>query len=154
MVKYSALALLAMATCVGAFAPQLSKSVASSELNALPPMIIGPMIKKMREEEAKKKMPMASSEESKGEAPGLRVGSNAWKWPPVWPYDQSTFMTQSQLEARKGRDMSQMASAMNGASAMPVPGDDDSFDPIQYWGEEKIGAKTTIDEAAKTKLTE
>merc|ERR1711976_98736 len=53
--------------------------------------IIGPMIRKMREEQAKKKMPMASDEEREGEAPGLRVGTGAWRWPPVWPYSEAEF---------------------------------------------------------------
>ena len=63
------------------FSLQKQKQIISSEL-----YIIGPMIRKMREEQAKKKMPMASEEERRDEAPGLRVGRGAWKWPPVWPY--------------------------------------------------------------------
>ena len=56
-------------------------SAAGTSLNAFapPPMIIGPMLKKMREEKAKKNMPLASDEERGTEAPGLRVGKGAWK---------------------------------------------------------------------------
>ena len=36
-------------------------------------------------------MPTASDEESANESIGLRVGRDAWKWPPVWPYDQDMF---------------------------------------------------------------
>lgn len=46
----------------------------------------------MREEEAKKKMPMASAEDLEGESVGLRVGPQAWKWPPVYPYDDELFL--------------------------------------------------------------
>ena len=60
-------------------------------LQSLPTMIIGPMIKKMRENQAKKRMPMIDAKDAQGQAPGLRVGGNAWKWPPIWPYDQDFF---------------------------------------------------------------
>ena len=88
MVKYSFLALAALAMAnmsTDAFAPKITSRVARTSLHAFAPptMIIGPMIKRMREEQEKKKMPMASEQERAYEAPGLRVGSSAWKWPPV-----------------------------------------------------------------------
>ncbi|GMI36458.1 hypothetical protein TrCOL_g256 [Triparma columacea] len=46
----------------------------------------------MREEEAKKKMPMASESDQENESVGLRVGPLAWKWPPVYPYDDELFL--------------------------------------------------------------
>jgi hypothetical protein len=67
----------------------------STELN-----IIGGAIRKMREEDAKKKMPMALPEEAEREAPGLRVGEQAWKWPPVYPYDRELFRRPDEEEVR------------------------------------------------------
>lgn len=60
--------------------------------------IIGGAIRKMRENDAKKKMPMALPEESENEAPGLRVGARAWKWPPVYPYDRELFRRSDEEE--------------------------------------------------------
>ena len=44
-------------------------------------------------------MPMASPEDAASEAPGLRVGPQAWKWPPVWPYDDELFRRPDEEEA-------------------------------------------------------
>jgi hypothetical protein len=71
-----------------------SPKISSTEL-----YIIGPMIRKMREENAQKKMPMASDDEKDGEADGLRVGEGAWKWPPVWPYDGDAFTPKKDIKA-------------------------------------------------------
>lgn len=57
------------------------------------------MIRKMRENSNKKNMPMAAPDELRLEAPGLRVGATAWKWPPVWPYDTSFFKRKVELDA-------------------------------------------------------
>lgn len=97
----------------------------STSLSAviMPPLIIGPMIKKMKEEEAKKKMPMADATEQANESPGLRVGANAWKWPPLWPYDSSLFITNSAFEEKQRKQqMDQMTSALTGIATMPQPG--------------------------------
>ena len=96
-------------TTSNAFAPAASSKAMTSSAQCsdsalhafLPPtLIIGPMIRRMREEQEKKNMPMASADESKNEAPGLRVGANAWKWPPVWPYDSNFFKRKSEMKAR------------------------------------------------------
>ena len=42
---------------------------------------------------------MASPEDAASEAPGLRVGPQAWKWPPVWPYDDELFRRPDEEEA-------------------------------------------------------
>lgn len=92
-------------------------SAAGTSLNAFapPPMIIGPMLKKMREEKAKKNMPLASDEERGTEAPGLRVGKGAWKWPPVWPYDREMFMRTEEIVSKQQQNALQ--GMLGGAAA-------------------------------------
>jgi len=109
-------------------------------------MIIGPMIKKMRDEQQKKKMPMATTEESQGEAPGLRVGNNAWKWPPVWPYDQQFFTPKVDLVAKQAPNL--MGAAMGGVPGAVEEEPLETFDPIKYWSEEKADARTKLDDQA------
>jgi len=60
-------------------------------------MIIGPAIRRMKEKEAKKKMPTASEEETLNESSGLRVGAGAWKWPPVWPYADELWLRPDEI---------------------------------------------------------
>jgi hypothetical protein len=138
-----------ISTC-SAFAPSPKSkthtvSYSNSALQAMPPMIIGPMIKRMREEKEKAKMPMASADESKNEAPGLRVGENAWKWPPVWPYDRNFFKRKSELEAAKAA--SSPLNMMTGQIGTPNGGDvaeGTVFDSLGYW--EKVSdVKTELD---------
>ena len=99
----------------------------------------------MREEKEKAKMPMASADESKNEAPGLRVGENAWKWPPVWPYDRNFFKRKSELEAAKAA--SSPLNMMTGQIGTPNGGDvaeGTVFDSLGYW--EKVSdVKTELD---------
>jgi hypothetical protein len=117
-------------------------------------MIIGPMIKRMREEKEKAKMPMARADEAKNEAPGLRVGEGAWKWPPVWPYDRNFFKRRSELDAAKAA--ASPLSMMSG-SMMPTQDangevvDKTMFDSLGYW--EKVSdVKTDLDERVAEKI--
>mmetsp|Transcript_25413 Transcript_25413/g.50694 ORF Transcript_25413/g.50694 Transcript_25413/m.50694 type:complete len:611 (+) Transcript_25413:169-2001(+) len=85
---------LLLAPPTASFAPAFTRTRRTTELN-----IIGGAIRKMRAEQEKKKMPMASPEDAAQEAPGLRVGPQAWKWPPVWPYDDELFRRPDEEEA-------------------------------------------------------
>jgi len=133
----------------------------NSALHAsIPPMIIGPMIRKIKAANEKKKMPMAGQEESMNEAPGLRVGGESWKWPPVWPYDSGTFESIADVEqtlaAEKRKALANLASGglpSGGAMAQlpsgdaPAVAEEDSttvFDPIKFWGEEVATVTTDI----------
>jgi len=126
-----------------------------------PTMIIGPMIKKMREENAKKKMPLASDEERGSEASGLRVGGNAWKWPPVWPYDDNMFKRTEEIkQPAAASGMGAMANMMGGMGGMPSMAnataagneDENKLDVLNYWSEEKAGVTTDLDPEAAEKL--
>jgi hypothetical protein len=113
------------------------------------------MIRKMREDKEKKNMPMANAEEAAYEAPGLRVGKDAWKWPPVWPYDGATFTpTQDLVDAGGGPDLASMAGVVNGMPASPTQtevGDEDKLNPLKYW-EEKADVSTELDPQAADNL--
>jgi hypothetical protein len=167
MVKYSFLALAAVAmapSSVEAFAPQSTSRAVGTSLKAFAPptLIIGPMIRKMREDQEKKKKPMASDQERAYEAPGLRVGSGAWKWPPVWPYEESFFTVKEDLIAQKAPDMNGMAgllnqgmTELNGApKTLPVSSVDvkTTFDALKYWEEEKANVATEMDPEAVKNL--
>lgn len=157
-----ALAALAAASVQvsSAFVTQSSPGITqrSTELHAMPPMIIGPMIRKMREEKKKARMPMVTEEEMNGQAPGLRVGGTAWKWPPVWPYDQ-TFFTPPE-DAKKPDPAAQlngMAGMLSGVAQLPTPEavevkEDDKLDVVKYWKEEKGDIMTELDQEAVEKL--
>ncbi|KAL3907768.1 MAG: hypothetical protein SGILL_008741 [Bacillariaceae sp.] len=134
-----------------------------TSLNALPTMIIGPMIKKMRENQAKKKMPMADDKEAREQAPGLRVGGNAWKWPPIWPYDQNFFTPNEDINMPSTPDINPMQSLMGGGMPeLPNPEDVatngeeeeiETLDEENYWSVEKADVKTEIDEESAARLT-
>jgi len=142
--------LLSTRSCEG-FAPssvnQKKVSTSSTELN-----IIGPMLRKMKEEKAKKNMPMASDEERDGEAPGLRVGGGAWKWPPVWPYTTNDFTPKDDIVEQK--DDNPMGALMGGGAppVQEVVDDKDRLDSLKFWGEDKVSEKTTIDVEAIDQL--
>ena len=135
----------------------------TTALNALPTMIIGPMIKKMRENQAKKKMPMADDKEARDQAPGLRVGGNAWKWPPIWPYDQNFFTPNEdiQMPPEPAGGTNPMQNLMGGVPAIPNPEDVatteveevETLDEEKYWSVEKADVKTELDEDSAAKLT-
>lgn len=156
----SVLAFLATSMSVSAFMTRSAPSnvYSSTELNAMPPMIIGPMIRKMREEKQKAKMPMATEGEMKGQAPGLRVGGSAWKWPPVWPYDQAFFTPIEDLsKPDPTSQLSGVASMISGVAQVPAPTEtevkeDDKLNPVKYWKEDKGDVKTALDAEAVEKL--
>mmetsp|Transcript_20152 Transcript_20152/g.43471 ORF Transcript_20152/g.43471 Transcript_20152/m.43471 type:complete len:656 (+) Transcript_20152:69-2036(+) len=140
--------------------PRLSTAVRAYA----PPFIVGPMLKKMREAEEKKRAPMTDATEAANEAPGLRVGKNSWKWPPVWPYDKMLFLPSKQLdEMEKKQAMNQMASALTGTGQNPMlPGADqaattddvEEFDPVAFWGKENGDVETKMDSESVEKLKE
>lgn len=138
------------------------KTQVHGALHAIAPsFIIGPMIRKMKEAQEKKKMPMANKEEAQFEAPGLRVGKGSWKWPPVWPYDSTTFQPMADVEvsqqAEKQRALTNIASGgavPQLADGLAIDGEvsENSFDPVKYWGEEMATATTDISEDAANNL--
>ena len=109
----------------------------------------------MKEEKAKKKAPMATEEDAKGQAPGLRVGGSTWKWPPVWPYDQDFFTPNEDIpQAPAGANP--MAQMMSGGAPMPPTPEIieiEKLDPVQYWQVEKADVRTDMDEEAADELT-
>lgn len=97
---------------------------------------------------------MATEEDGRGQAPGLRVGASTWKWPPVWPYDQNFFTpTEDIPETPAGPNP--MAQMMTGAPMPPTPQvvEAEKLDPVRYWQEEKGDVKTEMDQEAADKLT-
>lgn len=160
MVKYSVVALALAAVGVNAFVTPSSRSGAthqqqssSTSLNTLPTMIIGPMIKKMREENAKKRMPLATLEEAAYEAPGLRVGTTAWKWPPVWPFDSSFFQLKEELDNQQ-TNIGGMAGLLTGQlpEIPDVDEEEDKFKPLEFWGVEHADDTTDLDPEAVEKI--
>lgn len=142
-----------------AFVPQLSNGVdQKTSLNAMPPMIIGPMLRKMREDKEKKNPPMISEEEQKGQAPGLRVGGSAWKWPPVWPYDQDFFTPIEDIQKpNPSASLNGMAGMLSGVPQVPTTTEAaseeiETLDVLKYWTEEKADVKTELDALAVEKL--
>lgn len=145
---------------VCAFVSKKPSDVASStsQLHAMPPMVIGPMLRKMREEKQKARMPMATEGEMKGQAPGLRVGGSAWKWPPVWPYDQTLFTPPEDVEQPDAASqLNGVAGMLSGVAQVPTPEeievkDEDKFDVVKYWQEQKANVKTELDEESVERL--
>lgn len=134
------------------FPPTIAPPTSSTQLH-----IIGPMIRKMRENEDKKNMPMASSDEAREEAPGLRVGAGAWKWPPVWPYDSSFFQRQAELDAKKdgANPLSNPMQMMTGAAEAGEgneKGEEVAFDSLGFWSDNEEVA-TELDERVAEKIT-
>jgi hypothetical protein len=124
-------------------------------LQSLPTMIIGPMIKKMRENQAKKRMPMIDAKDAQGQAPGLRVGGNAWKWPPIWPYDQDFFTPNEDITTpNPAAQMNPMGMLTLSQQPIDIQSDEkvDKLDPVQYWGQEKADVKTELDPEAAERL--
>mmetsp|Transcript_471 Transcript_471/g.1053 ORF Transcript_471/g.1053 Transcript_471/m.1053 type:complete len:650 (-) Transcript_471:1504-3453(-) len=125
-----------------------------TSLNSLPPLIIGPMLRKMKEEKAKKRAPMATEADLKGQAPGLRVGASTWKWPPVWPYDQNFFTPKDDIP-KTPSGPNPMAQMMTGGAPMPPQPqvvEVEKLDPVQYWQVEQADVRTEMDEDAVEKL--
>jgi len=122
-------------------------------------MIIGPMIKKMREKEAEKNKPMIDGEDAMGQAAGLRVGGSAWKWPPVWPYQDDIFTPTADIQTPDpSAQLQSMAGMMSGAPQIPSPEEVEvkeveTLDEEKYWGEDKGETRTELDEEAAARLT-
>ncbi|KAL3789036.1 hypothetical protein ACHAWO_004593 [Cyclotella atomus] len=158
--RYGVLLLVCGLSAGTAFAPaklqstsSVSTEQSSTALNAFPPLIIGPMIKRMREEKERSKMPMARADEAKNEAPGLRVGEGAWKWPPVWPYDRNFFKRRSELDAAKNAasPLSMMSGQVPAPDANGQVVDKNVFDSLGYWEKVK-DVKTELDERVAEKI--
>jgi hypothetical protein len=159
------IAVLFCASCSLAFVPKSTSQAIrhrNTALESLPTMIIGPMIKKMRENQAKKKMPMVDDSEARGQAPGLRVGGNAWKWPPIWPYDQNFFTPNEDIKIPNApSQMNPMQGMLMGGMQAPnpeivEPGEGttvETLNEVQYWSVENANTKTDLDEESATRLT-
>jgi hypothetical protein len=161
--KFSQASLLAFVVAsveVSAFVPNTKPHVSAphTELRAMPPLIIGPMIRKMREEKAKSKMPMANEEELRGQAPGLRVGGAAWKWPPVWPYEQNFFTPPEDLpKPDPAAQLNGVASMISGSMAAPAKAEievaeEEKLNVVKYWTEDKANVRTELDPESVEKL--
>lgn len=158
--KY-AVALLACSlstTTTHAFAPAsqpLSASKASSSATSTQLYIIGPMLRRMREEREAKNLPMANPDEARNEAPGLRVGADAWKWPPVWPYDRNFFKRKSEMTGKSNaaNPMMNMMNPMDALEKKDVPDvDENKFDSLKWWDEKK-DVTTDLDESVVAKIS-
>jgi len=115
------------------------------------------MIRRMREEKRKKDMPLASEDERSQEAPGLRIGTGVWKWPPVWPYDPDLFARSGEesvkASAAQGNNpMALLAQASQGVGAGEST-EESKLDVKTYWGETMKDVTTDLEEAAVEKLT-
>jgi len=137
----------------------VSLTTTTTTLQAAPIMIIGGMLRKMKEEEKKKNMPMADAEQAAREAPGLRVGSDTWRWPPVWPYDDSFFRpAAAEAPVSAQENINSMASMISGVAQAPTATsateeeEGPKFDPLEYWNSEQGNTKTDLDPDAVAKL--
>jgi SAM-dependent methyltransferase len=114
-------------------------------------------MKKMREDKEKNRIPL-SRDEASAEAPGLRVGRKAWKWPAIWPYDANFFMPAAQAaELKRKASMSTMTTILSGGSpGVPTPeeaeqsGIGSSFDAVTFWKDQD---PIQMDHEAAAKLT-
>jgi SAM-dependent methyltransferase len=146
---------LPSAACPAAISSQGTGTLLKAAV--MPPFIISGIMKKMREEKEKKKIPL-SRDEASAEAPGLRVGRQAWKWPAIWPYDANFFMPAAQAaEMKRKASMSTMTSILSGGTATtPIPeeaeqsGTGTSFDALNFWSEQE---PVQMDPEAAAKLT-
>ena len=103
---------------------------------------------------------MASDDEKIGEAAGLRVGDGAWKWPPVWPYDGDSFTPKQDIKKPPmASPMSGMLGQLSGVPTIPEvdveeEDEENKFDIMNYWQEEKASVTTDVDEEAARSLSE
>ena len=162
------LMLLVMAASVTeAFSPLVRPYIVvhrrtNTALPAAPILIISGFLKKRQEEERKKNMPMADAEQLSREAPGLRVGTDTWRWPAVWPYEDSLFRpTAAEPPVTATQNIDNLASMISGvaqASAGTVEDQEEdqqtTFDPLEYWNSEEGNKKTELDPEAVAKLKE
>ena len=121
------------------------------------------MIRRMREEQRKKDRPLSSVEERSNEAPGLRIGTGVWKWPPVWPYDPDLFARsgEEKTSAAAGNNpMALLAQAnqamgngeVDGEAGTGTAVEETKLDVVTYWGETMKDVTTDMQEAAIEKL--
>jgi len=118
-----------------------------------PPLIISPLIKKWREGQEKTKPPLVDSMEAANESPGLRIGKNAWKWPPIWPYDSGFFLPTKEAELQQRRaNMNNMATLLSGVAQVPsnddLVTDEEKFDPLEYWGQQQDAQQQQMQSSA------
>lgn len=109
----------------------------------------------MREEREAKNLPMANPDEARNEAPGLRVGADAWKWPPVWPYDRNFFKRKSEMTGKSNaaNPMMNMMNPMDALEKKDVPDvDENKFDSLKWWDEKK-DVTTDLDESVVAKIS-
>lgn len=141
-------------------ANRVQPSLFNIQLHAFTPptMIIGPMIRKMREKDAEKNRPLASDEEKENEAPGLKVGTGVWKWPPVWPYAKDFFLRPQEEEAIAVNPMASAMMGMGGANPMLNTADmaanaeESKLDTVEFWSTGKAQVTTNMDEEAEDAL--
>jgi len=110
------------------------------------------MIRKMREEKAKKRMPLATRDEASYEAPGLRVGTNAWKWPPVWPFDSTFFKLKEELAQPNLSSMTGLLTGQIPELPDETEKEEDKFKPLEFWGVEHADDMTDLDPEAIEKV--
>lgn len=163
----AACGLAALSSTSSAFAPA-PHTTAPPAASSTRLHIIGPMIKRMREKKAAENQPMYSADAMAKEAPGLKVGAGAWKWPPVWPYDSQFFQRKVEMEGNKGGagalgalagmgGMGGMGDMMAGATGSKEGEEEEgeeakTFDSLGYWAENE-GVATELDVRVSTKIT-
>jgi len=164
MARFSpyALAFLAFTCSTNAFTVSKAGSASNTALHGVAPtLIISPIIRKFREEQAKKNAPLASDDEKVGEAPGLRIGKGAWKWPPIFPFGEDMFvpLTEEENAPEKPNPMANMLQQQMAPGTMPALPDIESmpemekFDPKAFWGVEMVEQETNLDSRAAEALT-
>lgn len=151
-------------TYPSSLAPRVAAGSRSALSAVLPPFIISGVLKKMKEDKEKSKIPL-SREEAAAEAPGLRVPTRAWKWPAIWPYDANFFLPASEAaEQQRKASMNTMASVFSGGGLpqLPTPDeiekpandedvvDETKFDALKYWPQQ---SSIDLDKEAAAKLT-
>jgi SAM-dependent methyltransferase len=107
---------------VTAATPRRRQEVASiTSASALQAVKAPIFIRKMKDDQAKRSMPQASPAETAMEAPGLRVGREAWRWPAVWPYDAAFFQpaAAAEIAAPTTPDIQSIASMISGVAQAP-----------------------------------
>ena len=139
---------------------------ASTSLSAVPtPFIISPIIRKFREEQEKKNMALASDDEKARESAGLRIGEGAWKFPPVFPFEDAMFVSKEEEEnAPKPAQENPLAKVMQqqiapGSSGLPslpaeLPQIDEGskFEYKEFWMTEMKDVETALDSRAVEQL--
>lgn len=122
-----------------------------------PVFIIGPMIRRIRAANEKKNQPLTTEEEAAAEAPGLKIGTGVWKWPPVWPYAED-FFYRPQEEPPNNPAAAALMSGGNGPGGLPDPATlmedaaNRKLDTVEFWSETKKNEVTVMDEEAVTAL--